>query len=730
MHIACVDFPSRYFQALLHPDSQKFTAFNTEFGRFLFLRAPQGLSSSGDHFNCTTDQFYSGLGDWLIKQVDDMYIIAKSMRELRERLEIAARESIKRGVTWSISKFFAGREVNIVSGHQVTLDPSGVNPPEIGPDPARVKKLADMQPPENQKQVRSFLGLVNQLGKFSPDYAMITTKIRGLLKNGVKFDWTPEHELEFRKVIESLSDLEKLAPYNPENDLFALVDASLMGLGFILFQKDANGKSSILQAGSTSLKHAQVRWAIPELELLSVKYMLNKCHFYTAWASKPIIIYSDCQGLKNYQTRDIADIDNKHLFSIKSDLMAYNYEIKHVKGETNCIADCLSRRPEWMKNKGRAVTQRDEVCLRVITESRLLLKDNPALKKLEEIGKKDSDYQQILSHIRAGKNFRDLPDSSEGSRMEGEWPRLAVMEEFDIIVLRESESNSKIFPPKKYRPLILEELHKSGRKEDSVCLRVRTHYTWPSIRKDVKAHIDSCKLCAELMPSKSQARSSGLSISMKNLRPMDWLSTDLAQKTLPNGRKINFLIIVDRVSGFIKVYKLKGTKIHHVIEALQDFNDCYAGPPYWLTSDGGPQFSGANAVIQKWAEEASIQHTISAAFNPEGNGEAEKAVQAAKKAISHSKDDSKSIQSIVANLNHDQRVNGSGSPAECFLQCTTRVPGLAHLPTQPRDTEKLRADRASSRDRQVKNTQSQRRPEVFVRGQPVLVQNNLSTVWT
>ena len=47
-HIACVDFPSGYFQALLHPDSQIYTAFNTEFGRYLF-------SSSGDHFNCTTD---------------------------------------------------------------------------------------------------------------------------------------------------------------------------------------------------------------------------------------------------------------------------------------------------------------------------------------------------------------------------------------------------------------------------------------------------------------------------------------------------------------------------------------------------------------------------------------------------------------------------------------------------------------------------------------------------
>ena len=99
-----------------------------------------------------------------------MYVTASSLAELRERLEITAREALKRGVTWSISKFFAGRETNIVSGHQVILDPSGKQPPLIGPDPARVEKLANMQPPTNIKQVHLFLGLVNLLGKFSPDY--------------------------------------------------------------------------------------------------------------------------------------------------------------------------------------------------------------------------------------------------------------------------------------------------------------------------------------------------------------------------------------------------------------------------------------------------------------------------------------------------------------------------------------------------------------------------------
>ena len=157
----------------------------------------------------------------------------------------------------------------------------------------------------------------------------------------------------------------------------------------------------------------------------------------------------------------------------------------------------------------------------------------------------------MIDHIRAGKSFRDLPTSSEGARMGGEWPKLIVMDEFDIIVLRENDSVSKIYPPKLYRPLILEELHKSGRKEDSVFLRVRLHYTWPNIKKDVKAHVDSCKMCAELMPSKSQARASGLNFSLQGLKPMDWLSTDFEEKKLSNGKKVHFLIIVNRSSGFI-----------------------------------------------------------------------------------------------------------------------------------------------------------------------------------
>ena len=119
-----------------------------------------------------------------------------------------------------------------------------------------------------------------------------TAKLRGLLFKKTKFCWTDSHQAEFDHIMETLGNLEHLQPYKEGNEMFALTDASVSGLGFILFQRDSDGKQSILQIGSTCLKHAQARWHPTELELLAIQYCLTKCHFNTAWSDKPITILS------------------------------------------------------------------------------------------------------------------------------------------------------------------------------------------------------------------------------------------------------------------------------------------------------------------------------------------------------------------------------------------------------------------------------------------------------
>ena len=154
--------------------------------------------------------------------------------------------------------------------------------------------------------------------------------------------------------------------------------------------------------------------------------------------------------------------------------------------------------------------------MRVITEARHLLRENPAILAIEEAGQKDPDYKMMIDFIRTNRNFRELPTHSEGYKMVGKWPKLEFLPEADVIVLKESNTVSKIYPPVSYRPLILEELHKSGRQTAAVYERARIHYIWPSIRKDINDHVMSCVKCLEIKPSKSQARASDLNISLRN----------------------------------------------------------------------------------------------------------------------------------------------------------------------------------------------------------------------
>ena len=66
-----------------------------------------------------------------------------------------------------------------------------------------------------------------------------------------------------------------------------------------------------------------------------------------------------------------------------------------------------------MGNTGTRV----ELCLRVITEARHLLRANPTISAVKEAGQRDPDYKMMIDFIRANKNFRELPTHSEGYRM-------------------------------------------------------------------------------------------------------------------------------------------------------------------------------------------------------------------------------------------------------------------------------------------------------------------------
>jgi len=62
------------------------------------------------------------------------------------------------------------------------------------PDKRKVKSIHELSPPSNQKELRSFLGMITYCSKFLPNFATITEPLRRLLKNDTTWEWTSEHE--------------------------------------------------------------------------------------------------------------------------------------------------------------------------------------------------------------------------------------------------------------------------------------------------------------------------------------------------------------------------------------------------------------------------------------------------------------------------------------------------------------------------------------------------------
>ena len=65
------------------------------------------------------------------------------------------------------------------------------------PDPIKVQKLQDLPTPQHEKQLQSFLGLVNYLQPFLPEIVAKTIFIREQVS---QWDWTPSTDSEFQQL--------------------------------------------------------------------------------------------------------------------------------------------------------------------------------------------------------------------------------------------------------------------------------------------------------------------------------------------------------------------------------------------------------------------------------------------------------------------------------------------------------------------------------------------------
>ena len=130
---AKLDATHGYFQKPLNEEASRLTTFLLPSGRYHYLRAPMGLSSSSDEWCRHSDRVVEGF-PWCKKIVDDILIWAPTPVDLEERLRAVVQRCEQLHVTLSHSKFQIASSLNF-AGCVVSSD-------GVRPDPSRISSLA------------------------------------------------------------------------------------------------------------------------------------------------------------------------------------------------------------------------------------------------------------------------------------------------------------------------------------------------------------------------------------------------------------------------------------------------------------------------------------------------------------------------------------------------------------------------------------------------------------
>ena len=166
----------------------------------------------------------------------------------------------------------------------------------ISPVNTKVQAITEKLRTENLKELRSFLGAINQFNKFIADLASISFPFRSILKKDATWKWTPEHERAFIRVNNEVKKAAELTHFKRNKPLRIFCDASKQGLGAVLQQCEENEWKPISYA-SRFLTELETKYSIHELELLAVVWSVE--HFKNYVYGVPFGIVSDHKALQS-----------------------------------------------------------------------------------------------------------------------------------------------------------------------------------------------------------------------------------------------------------------------------------------------------------------------------------------------------------------------------------------------------------------------------------------------
>ena len=202
-----------------------------------------------------------------------------------------------------------------------------------------------MPAPENQTEVKEFLGLVGHYHKFVPHFSDISRPLVKLTKKDTPFAWTKQCHLGFNMLKDKLCEAPILCYPDSSKPYTLFTDASKHGWASVLTQEfETEVKGKVLKelhpiAYVSGIFHgSQLNWAALTKEAYAIYLSVKKLAFYITDAD--ITLRSDYLPLKWFLLKNTLNDKVKKNGAVKLEM--YRIKFEHIKGKSNVLADTLS----------------------------------------------------------------------------------------------------------------------------------------------------------------------------------------------------------------------------------------------------------------------------------------------------------------------------------------------------------------------------------------------------
>ncbi|XP_063634829.1 uncharacterized protein K02A2.6-like [Cydia splendana] len=279
-----LDARSGFWMVQIDDASADLCTFGTPFGRYQFLRLPYGINCASEVFHSKVRQILEEL-EGVESFVDDIIVYGRTLEKHDARLKSLLDRSREVGIKFNKQKCeFRVQQITYL-GHTFSHEGMRV-------DAEKVKAIEKMPSPHDRASLERFLGMVNYLSKFIPNYSEVASPLRALLKKDSEWCWEPEHEAAAGQLRALVSGAPVLALYAPRAPVLVSVDASQHALGAVILQA---GRP--VEFASATLTDAQTRYAQIEKELLAIVFGLERFHQYV-YAHGDVTIETDHKPLE------------------------------------------------------------------------------------------------------------------------------------------------------------------------------------------------------------------------------------------------------------------------------------------------------------------------------------------------------------------------------------------------------------------------------------------------